>query len=59
MGFDLHSGRTCAICKRPVEHHKDGEIEEEIAGLARMAEAKTAAGKELTPAEAWCFADLF
>lgn len=42
--YDEHSGRRCALCREPVEHHGDGRFAECLAGRRRMAEARWLAG---------------
>lgn len=52
-----HSGAVCAVCGRPVEHHLDAaELELEVLGRARLAEARLAADLEVTEVDEWCIA---
>ena len=54
LTYAQHTGRLCAICKHPVEHHDPDQLDAEIAGSARMAESRLAAGLTLQPHEQWC-----
>lgn len=50
-----HSGDTCRVCSRPVEHHTDpAELELEVIGRARVSEARLAAGLTITDSDRWC-----
>lgn len=52
--YEHHSGDLCAICRRPMEHHDDGELDQEIEACARLSLARRHAGHPLRPHETWC-----
>lgn len=55
--YDDHTGQTCRVCRRPVEHHQDAAaMRDEIASCAHLSEARRHAGKSLRPFEDWCIA---
>lgn len=55
LRYSEHTGHTCAICRRPVEHHTDrAGMVDEIHGAARMALARLEAGRVTEPYEDWC-----
>lgn len=49
LTYDQHSGRLCPSCLAPLEHHAGhAAVFECEAGRARMADARRAAGLDLT-----------
>lgn len=48
------SGDMCAICRRPVEHHDNDELTQEVEACARLSLARRHAGLPLRSHEIWC-----
>lgn len=56
--YEDHTGRLCAICRGPIEHHDADSLAFEVAACARLSEARSAGGHALRPHEVWCLANV-